>query len=370
MTKSVALCMIVKDEQEGLERAISSAAPWVDEVIVVDTGSTDDTVGIAQRAGASVHQFEFTDGIDFGAARTRSIKLANADWALLLDGDTTLDPASGPILGDIALACSDPPVVAGALWKNYLGPDKSHLDVYTPGMLPLATGRRMVGRRHSLFVDSDGPIFPSRFVKDLVVHHWGFSIESLLTNRKMQANEELTLLQIEETPEYSPFWIDAIRAHRSDDKAAKGLELVDRFKKELESGGVRFVHERTPFQVAYYEALVAFGADNYDQAFRAADCALKTAPSRDMFAVTAAVDAVNGRDREAVKMMLAAAAIADDPHPLTGRAEGTYITSKMYCHIARAAERVGDIQHAMDSYTNGMSTIPTFEQGPHGSRTS
>ena len=365
MTTSIALCMIVKNEEDGLARAVSSAAPWVDEIIVVDTGSTDTTVQIANEIGASVHHFKFANGVDLGAARTRSIELAHCDWALLLDGDTTLDQASGPNLKEIAASYSHPPATVGARWKNYIGSSNSqHYETYTASLLPLAPGRRMFGRRHSLYVDANGSIMPTEVADGLVIHHWGFTLDSLLTKGTSEKNREIVLLQIQETPEYAPFWIDAIRAHRSDDMAAKGLELVERFKNALETGVVRYVQESTPFQIAFYEALVAFSADSYDQAFKTASQALETAPSKDMFAVKAAVNAAVGRNREAVNGMSAAESIAVEPHPLTGRDQGSYMTSKMLCHIARAAGRVGDIQHAINWYTKGMGTIPTFIQGP------
>ncbi len=84
----LSLCMIVKNEKENLPRCLASAKPYVDEMIVVDTGSQDGTPEIALSYGAKVSHFEWCD--DFSAARNYSISLASGDWILLLDADEEL----------------------------------------------------------------------------------------------------------------------------------------------------------------------------------------------------------------------------------------------------------------------------------------
>lgn len=80
--------MIVKDEAHQLGRCLESVQPYADELIVVDTGSTDDTVKIAAEFGAKV--FEFAWGNDFSAARNHSLDQACGSWILVLDADEVL----------------------------------------------------------------------------------------------------------------------------------------------------------------------------------------------------------------------------------------------------------------------------------------
>lgn len=79
------LVMIVKNEERSLKRCLSAAKPLVDEMIVVDTGSSDQTIEIARQMGAAVWEFPWTG--DFSAARNFALQYSDADWNLILDGD-------------------------------------------------------------------------------------------------------------------------------------------------------------------------------------------------------------------------------------------------------------------------------------------
>lgn len=93
---SISLCMIVKDEAATLGNALASVKDVVDEIIVVDTGSTDDTVAVAQSHAAQVHTFPW--GHDFAAARNASLAHATGDWVLVIDADEVLQPDVAPLL--------------------------------------------------------------------------------------------------------------------------------------------------------------------------------------------------------------------------------------------------------------------------------
>lgn len=88
MHGSLDLVMIVRDEARCIARCLASARPWVDTMLVLDTGSRDDTVALAVQAGAQVHHFRWVD--DFAAARNAALDLSQADWRLVLDADEWL----------------------------------------------------------------------------------------------------------------------------------------------------------------------------------------------------------------------------------------------------------------------------------------
>jgi glycosyltransferase involved in cell wall biosynthesis len=81
----ISACTIAKNEENTIAASINSYKKYVDEIIVVDTGSTDDTVKIARDLGARVLQFEWRD--DFAAAKNTGIDAAAGDWIICLDAD-------------------------------------------------------------------------------------------------------------------------------------------------------------------------------------------------------------------------------------------------------------------------------------------
>lgn len=81
----LSVCMIVKNESQHLENTLRSIARHVDDIVVVDTGSTDDTKAIAQRFTDKVHDFAWVS--DFAAARNFSLSFAAHDWVLVVDAD-------------------------------------------------------------------------------------------------------------------------------------------------------------------------------------------------------------------------------------------------------------------------------------------
>jgi glycosyltransferase involved in cell wall biosynthesis len=102
---SLSLCLIVRDEERVLEECLASATHWFDEIIVVDTGSTDRTVAIAQQFGARVFHFPWCD--DFSAARNESLRHARGDWIFWMDADDTLPAHCGAQLRDLIWRAED-----------------------------------------------------------------------------------------------------------------------------------------------------------------------------------------------------------------------------------------------------------------------
>ncbi|MFM8662141.1 MAG: glycosyltransferase family 2 protein, partial [Cyanobium sp.] len=84
----LSLSMIVRNEAERLERCLASVADFVDEMVIVDTGSNDGTVAIAEGCGAVVHRLDWPG--DFAPARNAALDLVHGEWVLVLDADEQL----------------------------------------------------------------------------------------------------------------------------------------------------------------------------------------------------------------------------------------------------------------------------------------
>lgn len=87
----ISACLIAKNEAKILSACLDSLKGIVDEIVLVDTGSTDDTVAIAESYGAVIGHFPWIN--DFAAARNESLRLASGEWALWIDADEQLDPS-------------------------------------------------------------------------------------------------------------------------------------------------------------------------------------------------------------------------------------------------------------------------------------
>jgi glycosyltransferase involved in cell wall biosynthesis len=86
----LSLAMIVRDEEETLGRILDEAAQFCDELVVVDTGSSDDSRSIAAKAGATVLDFDWID--DFSAARQHGFDACQGEWIIWLDADDSITP--------------------------------------------------------------------------------------------------------------------------------------------------------------------------------------------------------------------------------------------------------------------------------------
>jgi glycosyltransferase involved in cell wall biosynthesis len=117
--RTVSLCMITKNEEANLARCLLSAEGVVDEIIVVDTGSTDCTREIAEAFGAQVEGYVWTE--DFAAARNVSLAKASGDWILVLDADEVLSPRDHPELRRLISEPDSGSVAYRFTTRNYTG---------------------------------------------------------------------------------------------------------------------------------------------------------------------------------------------------------------------------------------------------------
>ena len=102
---TISLCMIVKNEEATLPRCLDSVGEVVDEIIVVDTGSTDATKAAARKYTDKIYDFAWVD--DFSAARNFSYSKAQMDYILWLDADDVLLPADADALRDLKATLTD-----------------------------------------------------------------------------------------------------------------------------------------------------------------------------------------------------------------------------------------------------------------------
>ncbi len=114
---TLSLCMIVKDEEPHLAKCLMSVKPIVDEMIVVDTGSSDRTKSIAAALGARVFDHPWTN--DFSETRNHSLSKASGDWILVLDADEVVSPMDHGLLRKITKKRPAKRVAYTMVTRNY-----------------------------------------------------------------------------------------------------------------------------------------------------------------------------------------------------------------------------------------------------------
>ena len=190
MAAHLALVMIARNEARCIERCLNSVRAHVDSMLVLDTGSTDDTTGIAQRAGARVARFDWCD--DFAAARNAALQLADADWSLVLDADEWLVEGAHALR---ELRGSTPSSVGVIRVDNLFGADESAASCSVSWLSRvLPRGARYRGRVH----EQPDAAWPRRRL-DLTVRHDGY-LDAPMRGKRGR-NDALLRLAIAERPD-------------------------------------------------------------------------------------------------------------------------------------------------------------------------
>jgi glycosyltransferase involved in cell wall biosynthesis len=200
----LSLCLIVRDEADCIGDCLKSAVPYVDETIVVDTGSSDETPEIATQLGAKVfhHPWE----MDFAKARNFSLEKACGEWILYLDADERLDPASGPLLRDLL---NDPEAEGYFLLElNYFTEnwEQDFAPHITPRLFRNRPEYRFTGRIHEMLHPD---IFQQKIhlfknAYHIRIHHYGYMIRNPKLPGKISRNLELLQEEIAVHPD-DPF---------------------------------------------------------------------------------------------------------------------------------------------------------------------
>lgn len=162
---TISLCMIVKNEEDNLPRCLDSVKGCVDEIIIVDTGSDDNTREIARAYTPNVHSFKWID--DFSAARNYAFDFATMDYTMWLDADDVLSPEEAEKL--IKLKATLPPQTAVVTMLYH-----THFDENGYPTLTSTRGRLFRSDLNFRWIDPVHEYVPMRppiFASDIAISH-------------------------------------------------------------------------------------------------------------------------------------------------------------------------------------------------------
>ncbi len=198
---TISLCMIVKDEEMMLPRCLESVQDIVDEMVIVDTGSTDRTVEIAENYGARVFTYPW-DG-SFSNARNYAITHAKMDWIFIMDADCEFETQDTDMLR--SMTAKDAPATAYyGKTLSFLG-DKAdpanviiNLNIY---LVRNGLGYRFTGDIHEQISCGDPAVKTVTAISDMRVYHYGYLNSAIRSLSKRERNMELIRKELEKNPD-------------------------------------------------------------------------------------------------------------------------------------------------------------------------
>lgn len=238
--KTIGLCVITKDEEKNIARCIKSVCSIVDEIVVVDTGSSDNTIKRAEELNAEVYRYEWNNS--FSNARNFAIGKMKSEWLLLLDADEALDENAR----DKLIAFVNTTKLDGAHFRvrNYTGsycPDNYNL--HSALRLLRNNGRyQFRGSIHEQICCDDHDQLYDRFeTLDIIVHHYGYLDDVVLEKQKRKRNLPILEKELELNPGDAFTLFNLGNEYLSSNDYVKALDYYNEAKAHLEGVNRAFV---------------------------------------------------------------------------------------------------------------------------------
>lgn len=190
---TISCCMIVRNEEAFLDASLQSVKDFVDEIIIVDTGSIDKTVEIAKRYSEKVYFHPWQNS--FSEARNHAMGFATGDWILTIDADEELVAGSGDLLRQAVREAGS----ADAIYANVIS-------IYSGGRKTARHNSERVLRNNGV-IHYEGNVHNrvtgvTHFAMSKIeLMHYGYNVEEKKANEKFLRTVELLKMQIQEKPD-------------------------------------------------------------------------------------------------------------------------------------------------------------------------
>ncbi|GAB6171886.1 hypothetical protein JCM15765_13640 [Paradesulfitobacterium aromaticivorans] len=244
---TVALCLIVQNEEEFILSCLKSVKQVVDECIVIDTGSSDETRRLAAEAGATVFNFSWSG--DFAEARNFALTQANSDWVLVLDADETLEPVSREAFQDLLSA----PAIEGYFVriKNLVGSGGEATWDEAVRLFRNKQTYRFTGAIHEQVATSILNLNEGQGLAHapLVILHYGYLDHQIAEKNKFVRNTQILKRELKHNPD-DPFLLYCLALeYYQQNEVAEGLACLE--KSLLQLHGKEGYFEHTLYSLAW-----------------------------------------------------------------------------------------------------------------------
>lgn len=228
-TASISACIIARDAADTIVTCLTRLQGQVDEIVVTDTGSLDDTPTLARDLGANVHHFPWIG--DFSAARNFCSGKARGDYILAIDAD---EYAPEDLESRLQTFASDHPLALGrvAIRNRYFDPEGSARVAvsHATRFYPRDSGIEYREIVHERIVDSSGHY--SRAETGVLLEHVGYALEPKAMAAKTRRNLQLLMRALDDQPEDPYLWFHMGKCHDALNDAAKAVAC---YQKSLEA---------------------------------------------------------------------------------------------------------------------------------------
>lgn len=356
MGKKISLCMIVKDEENNLQRCLDSVAEAVDEIIIVDTGSSDKTVQIAEGAGAKVLSHVWKG--DFSAARNAALELAEGEWILFLDADEVLEPSARQALR-LAAELDNEGYFIEIL--NLIGSEGS-IEVCPDLVFRMFRNRpenRFHGAIHEQIADvilKNNKQANFQIAENVTIRHYGYLSQQIIEKDKKNRNLAIIKKELENDPDNQ-----TLRYHY-------GVELF-RMNRFVEAAvELTNAANSTDPNAIYYPKLLRYivmshyGVRQYDKALEASRLGITLFPNyADLYYYSGLINIGQKNYAGAFESFQKALATPEQPvHYAPFRGSRGFRT---HFQIGQLAEAFGNEEEALRYYILSLQDNPNFIAG-------
>lgn len=188
-------CLIVKNEAMLLSHCLESIRSFVDEIIVVDTGSNDNTVEIARSHGAQVYYYTWVD--DFSAARNESLRHARGDWILYIDADETIDAVNAAKIRQVITRTDITAVTVRQCIPQQAGNIATGFYSEYCRLFHRHPAIRFEGKIHEQILPAIERQGGKVLCTDIVIHHWAYAASGEKKQRRAERNLSYLLTELD-----------------------------------------------------------------------------------------------------------------------------------------------------------------------------
>lgn len=341
---TVSLCMIVCNEESNLPACLDIVKPIVDEIIIVDTGSTDQTLSIAQKAGARIFSFPWQN--NFALARNFSLLKATGDWILVLDADEILSSCT---LGQFQELMNHKNI------DGYFFPIRNVLQESNQETLDYVV-RLFRNKPHFQFEGAlHEQILPSILRSEgrsalahapFPIFHFGYHAHKVDNKKKFERNRQILEKELAQNPK-NPFYLYCL-----------GLEYVQQNEFKTGISYLEAALNHVSQEEGYYADLLLSLALSYlkterlSQLFLILDQGLNTHERHGDFLILYAIGHLLAQEPfKAIERIKQALEIKNNPSEI-------FSYSQIYSLLGDSYTQTHFTQAAIDAYLEALKTIP------------